>query len=148
MVLSAYLPEVASTSIESRDTGGDGFSDTEEYELSGHPTNPEKIPEGTSADQDEDGVSDVNDNCIEIPNPDQLDANANGLGDTCDAVNSYLRRYSSQRNGRPAGPFFVFANNSFHVFRIRQSALFLRHIFSCPDQKADFKNERNRKSRM
>jgi hypothetical protein len=36
------------------------------------------------SDQDDDGVSDTVDNCIQIPNSDQVDINNNGLGDVCD----------------------------------------------------------------
>lgn len=36
------------------------------------------------ADVDKDNVPDVNDNCVSIPNPDQLDVNSNGRGDLCD----------------------------------------------------------------
>jgi acetyltransferase-like isoleucine patch superfamily enzyme len=35
------------------------------------------------ADQDGDGVPDASDNCLTVPNPDQLDANHDGFGDAC-----------------------------------------------------------------
>ncbi|MCH8878021.1 MAG: thrombospondin type 3 repeat-containing protein [Chloroflexi bacterium] len=35
-------------------------------------------------DTDEDGVPDVEDNCPDVPNPDQLDTDTDGLGDACD----------------------------------------------------------------
>jgi hypothetical protein len=38
-------------------------------------------------DQDQDGVGNTCDNCIDVPNTDQADCNANGIGDVCDAVN-------------------------------------------------------------
>ncbi len=38
----------------------------------------------TCADNDADGVCNVDDNCIDTPNPDQFDCNGNRLGDACD----------------------------------------------------------------
>jgi hypothetical protein len=38
-----------------------------------------------AADQDQDGVSDATDNCTVSANPSQLDANADGIGNFCDA---------------------------------------------------------------
>lgn len=39
---------------------------------------------GAPGDQDDDGVSDSTDNCVDIANPDQADRNLNGKGDACD----------------------------------------------------------------
>lgn len=36
-------------------------------------------------DTDEDGVPDTEDNCVETPNPDQMDTDGDGMGDVCDA---------------------------------------------------------------
>ncbi len=38
----------------------------------------------TCMDNDADGVCNVDDNCIDTPNPDQFDCNGNRLGDACD----------------------------------------------------------------
>lgn len=38
----------------------------------------------SSGDSDEDGISDITDNCPEIPNPDQDDADGDFIGDICD----------------------------------------------------------------
>ena len=35
-------------------------------------------------DGDGDGVPDMGDNCVDVPNPDQIDSDADGLGDDCD----------------------------------------------------------------
>jgi len=38
-------------------------------------------------DTDLDGIADVDDNCINTPNPNQLDMDGDGVGDLCDVVN-------------------------------------------------------------
>ena len=38
------------------------------------------------ADTDGDGVEDVSDNCLSIPNADQLDTDGDGFGDACDGI--------------------------------------------------------------
>lgn len=43
-------------------------------------SNPDYIP----PDEDNDGVINTEDNCIDVPNPDQEDLNRNGKGDACD----------------------------------------------------------------
>jgi len=41
-------------------------------------------PYYTIADIDNDGIPDINDNCVSLSNPDQKDINNNGRGDVCD----------------------------------------------------------------
>lgn len=59
------------------DSDEDGLSDAEEYALGTDPNN---------ADSDGDGVNDLDDNCRFVANADQLDANADGLGNACDSA--------------------------------------------------------------
>jgi hypothetical protein len=41
--------------------------------------------DGSSSDSDRDGVLDENDNCLAVPNPDQVDGDGDDFGDACDA---------------------------------------------------------------
>lgn len=46
-------------------------------------------PSGTFfTDKDDDGIIDANDNCTAVPNPDQVDSDGDGLGDSCDSDNT------------------------------------------------------------
>jgi len=72
------------------DTDNDGWSDSAEVEAGSDPTstdldnNNNDIPDSVDPDDtDNDGVSDVNDNCPLNSNPDQSDFNNDGIGDGC-----------------------------------------------------------------
>jgi hypothetical protein len=52
---------------------------------------------GWFADLDDDGVPDGQDNCSNVPNPDQADANHNGIGDACERFLSRSPRHGSTR---------------------------------------------------
>ncbi len=45
-----------------------------------------QTPNGLVTDRDCDGIDDFRDNCREIANTDQTDANRNGIGDACDLI--------------------------------------------------------------
>lgn len=62
------------------DTDGDGFSDGVEVSVGTNPNNAGDVP----ADTDSDGVPDVQDNCVEVPNAMQIDSNGDGCGNQCD----------------------------------------------------------------
>jgi LCCL domain len=56
------------------------------------PADPDKLVAGQcgcgtpDVDQDADGVADCVDNCIDIPNAEQLDGNSDGIGDACSCI--------------------------------------------------------------
>lgn len=70
-------------------TGGDweiipATLDSSTLLLSGTTTKTGLFAAVIAADVDRDGISDPHDNCVNTFNPDQLDANRNGVGDACD----------------------------------------------------------------
>jgi hypothetical protein len=52
---------------------------------------------GWFVDLDLDGVPDDQDNCVNVPNPDQADANHNGIGDPCERFITKSPRHGSTR---------------------------------------------------
>lgn len=74
--------------VADEDTDGDGTLDCNDA----CPDDPDKIEEGVCgcgvADDDTDGdtVLDCQDNCVSISNPDQADADGNGIGDACEPI--------------------------------------------------------------
>lgn len=57
------------------DSDGDGYADNID----------QLVGDDASGDNDGDGVANNVDNCIDVANPDQADADANGVGDVCEA---------------------------------------------------------------
>jgi len=55
---------------------------------------------GWFADLDNDGVPDGQDNCVNVPNPDQADANHNGIGDACERSVTRAPRHGAPRVGK------------------------------------------------
>ncbi|HWC14579.1 MAG TPA: thrombospondin type 3 repeat-containing protein, partial [Actinomycetota bacterium] len=62
------------------DTDGNGIGDACESQPD---FDGDGIPDSTDPDDDDDGVDDVSDNCHFAFNPDQADADENGVGDAC-----------------------------------------------------------------
>jgi len=64
-------------------------------------TNVATAPGGAEAatDRDGDGIPNDLDNCPDVPNPDQLDSNGNGIGDACDTNVAILEDTSPKKGG-------------------------------------------------
>jgi subtilisin family serine protease len=77
------------------DSDGDGFPDTGDA-CPGVPGS--KLPNGCP-DRDADGVTDGSDNCPSASNPGQADADADRVGDACDAT---PRGHDNDHDGKPA----------------------------------------------
>ena len=74
---------------DQRDLDADGDKASDADEAGDDPKNPvdtdgDGKPDFQDVDSDNDGVVDLSDNCRVLVNDDQLDADSDGLGDTCD----------------------------------------------------------------
>jgi hypothetical protein len=65
---NVYASQLQTTDCGPVDTDGDGIGDA------------------CDTDDDNDGVADAADNCVLVPNPEQLDTDGDGQGDACDAT--------------------------------------------------------------
>jgi hypothetical protein len=70
-----------------RDCNDNGIGDADDI-LSGFDTDldADGVPDRCEADTDGDGAVDAIDNCVFVPNRDQLDADENGVGDACEPL--------------------------------------------------------------
>jgi hypothetical protein len=58
---------------------------------------------GVCLDQDEDGLCGFDDNCPDLPNPDQADEDADGVGDACDNCPKVVNRSQEDRDADGMG---------------------------------------------
>ncbi len=83
---SKTAPGICGCGVPDTDSDGDGTANCND----GCPNDPNKVAPGTCGcgvpdiDSDSDGRLDCVDNCPSVANPDQLDCNANGIGDICE----------------------------------------------------------------
>jgi MYXO-CTERM domain-containing protein len=70
-----------------RSLGGVCLVDDDGDDLCSTEDNCVDIPNPDQADRDGDGVGDACDNCLDVPNRDQVDGDADGVGDACDDLN-------------------------------------------------------------
>jgi len=82
--------EVAATSyallVLMRSLGGVCLLDEDQDELCAQEDNCPNVPNPDQADEDGDGIGDACDNCESVPNLDQIDADNDGIGDACDPI--------------------------------------------------------------
>jgi hypothetical protein len=64
---------------------------------------------GWSPDTDGDGVPDLLDNCVNVPNPDQADSDHNGVGDACEPVKAQTITFAALTGKTFGDPAFTVA---------------------------------------
>lgn len=85
----------SNTSVDGDDVGGSGTSYLDEILVTGEPI--------SVADSDQDGISDANDNCPNIVNPNQADQDNDTVGDVCDNCPSVANSNQSDINNNGVG---------------------------------------------
>lgn len=76
---STPLPHLGGASTRSSGVSALVGADEAEPEL----TTDQVVEMARSADTDDDGINDADDNCPSVPNPDQTDTDGDGIGDAC-----------------------------------------------------------------
>ncbi|MEE2645040.1 MAG: prenyltransferase/squalene oxidase repeat-containing protein [Myxococcota bacterium] len=79
--------------------GGWGNTDTHAFAI----LTLERSLGGVCLDTDEDGLCGVDDNCPDLPNPDQADEDGDGLGDACDNCPKVINRNQDDSDGDGRG---------------------------------------------
>ncbi len=79
-------PGTYKISILVEDVGGNAAQDTVSVPITDTGVSVEQVDFGSPTDQDNDGISDDADNCKFVYNPDQIDADGDGVGDACDVL--------------------------------------------------------------
>ncbi|MCY4297833.1 MAG: chondroitinase family polysaccharide lyase [Flavobacteriaceae bacterium] len=79
-------PDSEYSEIRSFKTVEDMSDDSETQPPPGQTDDDSKDGPGNTEDEDQDGIVNSEDNCPQIPNPNQLDSDNNGIGNLCDTI--------------------------------------------------------------
>ena len=78
----------------------------------------------TESDEDDDGIGDDEDNCVNDANPDQADDNNNGIGDVCDESSPNYNPQTNDNDDSTDGGMAVLALTIFVVLGFVAVAFF------------------------